>query len=97
MAARLGTDCAVANGAGLTVKVCNAITLASPPPIIVIPATYAGSEITPVYRIRANGLKCTRRDAGVLPRTVIYALRLSRALPASMSLVSCIGGIAHAV
>ncbi len=95
-AARLGADCAVAIGGGSTVGLGKAIALESPLPIIAIPTTYAGSEMTPIFGITENGIKRTGRDSKVLPRTVIYDPRLSRGLPAAMSFVSGINAIAHA-
>lgn len=95
-AARLGADCAVAIGGGSTVGLGKAIALESSLPIIAIPTTYAGSEMTPIYGITENGLKRTGRDSRVLPRVVLYDPRLSASLPAAISFVSGLNAIAHA-
>lgn len=95
-AARLGADCAVAVGGGSTIGLGKAIALESPLPIIAIPTTYAGSEMTPIFGITENGLKRTGRDGKVLPRTVLYDPRLSASLPVQMSFVSGLNAIAHA-
>ncbi len=95
-ASRLGADCAVAIGGGSTIGLGKAIALESSLPIIAIPTTYAGSEMTPIYGITENGLKRTGRDARVLPRTVLYDPRLSATLPARISYVSGLNAIAHA-
>lgn len=95
-AAAVGADCAVAIGGGSTVGLGKAIALESGLPIIAVPTTYAGSEMTPVYGITEDGVKKTGRDARVLPRTVLYDPELSRHLPLPMSIVSGINAMAHA-
>ncbi len=96
LAARLGADCAVAIGGGSTIGLGKAIALDSGLPILAIPTTYAGSEMTPIFGITEAGLKKTGRDARVLPRTVIYDPELTLALPPAMSVTSGINAIAHA-
>ena len=73
-ARRLGADCAVAIGGGSTVGLGKAIALESGLPILAIPTTYAGSEMTPIYGITEAGLKKTGRDARVLPRSGLNAI-----------------------
>ena len=48
-AQRLGADCCVAVGGGSTTGLGKAITLTSNLPILAIPTTYAGSEMTPIW------------------------------------------------
>lgn len=89
-------DCAVAIGGGSTIGLGKAIALESSLPIIAIPTTYAGSEMTPIYGITEKGLKRTGRDAKVLPKTVLYDAELSAGLPVDLSVVSGLNAIAHA-
>ncbi|WP_321794687.1 maleylacetate reductase [Caballeronia sp. J97] len=89
-------DCAIAIGGGSTIGLGKAIALESSIPIIAIPTTYAGSEMTPIFGITEAGRKVTGRDVRVLPKTVIYDPALSRGLPLGMSMVSGINAIAHA-
>lgn len=96
LAKKLGADCAVAIGGGSTTGLGKAIALDSGLPILAIPTTYAGSEVTPIYGITEAGLKKTGRDIRVLPRTVIYDPELTLSLPVSMSITSGINAIAHA-
>jgi maleylacetate reductase len=96
IAAELGADCAVAVGGGSTIGLGKAIALEAPIPIIAIPTTYAGSEMTPIYGITEAGLKKTGKDVRVLPRTVVYDPDLTMTLPLGMSLVSGMNAIAHA-
>jgi alcohol dehydrogenase class IV len=97
VAARLGADCAVTIGGGSTTGLGKAIALESSLPILAIPTTYAGSEVTPIYGITEAGLKKTGRDARVLPRTVIYDPLLTLGLPSAMTVTSAMNAIAHAV
>ena len=96
VARKLGADCAVAIGGGSTTGLGKAIALDSGLPILAIPTTYAGSEMTPIYGITEGGMKKTGRDLRVLPRTVIYDPELTLSLPAGMSVTSGINAIAHA-
>jgi alcohol dehydrogenase class IV len=96
VAQRLGADCAVAVGGGSTTGLGKAIALESGLPIVAMPTTYAGSEVTPIYGLTEGGLKKTGRDPRVLPRTVIYDPELTLTLPAALSVTSGINAIAHA-
>ena len=95
VARQLNADCAVAVGGGSTTGLGKAIALDSGLPILAIPTTYAGSEMTPIYGITEAGLKKTGRDVKVLPRTVIYDPELTLSLPVGMSVTSGINAIAH--
>ncbi len=95
-ARRLGADCAVAIGGGSTTGLGKAIALDSGLPILAIPTTYAGSEMTPIYGITEGGVKKTGRDTRVLPKTVIYDPELTLMLPLAMTVTSAINAIAHA-
>ena len=96
VARKLGADCAVAIGGGSTTGLGKAIALDSGLPILAIPTTYAGSEMTPVYGLTENGIKKTGKDFRVLPKTVIYDPELSATLPVDMSVTSGMNAIAHA-
>jgi maleylacetate reductase len=95
-ARRLDADCAVAIGGGSTTGLGKAIALDSGLPILAIPTTYAGSEMTPIYGLTEAGVKKTGKDLRVLPRTVIYDPELTLTLPARMSVTSGINAMAHA-
>ncbi|BAO89625.1 maleylacetate reductase [Caballeronia cordobensis] len=96
VAERVGADCAIAIGGGSTTGLGKAIALTSSLPILAVPTTYAGSEMTPIYGLTEAGLKKTGRDPRVLPKTVIYDAELTVSLPASLSVTSGINAIAHA-
>jgi len=96
-AKELNADCCVAVGGGSTIGLGKAIALTSELPILAIPTTFAGSEMTPIYGLTADGQKKTGRDARVLPRTVIYDPELLRTLPAQIAGPSGMNAIAHCV
>ncbi len=99
-ARRLSADCAIAIGGGSTIGLGKAIALQSsdahPMPILAIPTTYAGSEVTPIFGVTEGGLKRTGTDLRVLPRTVIYDAELTLSLPVRMSITSGLNAMAHA-
>jgi len=96
-ASRLGADCAVAFGGGSTIGLAKAIAMESWLPILAIPTTYSGSEMTAIHGITEAGIKRTGRDQGVLPRTVIYDPALTVGLPVAVTVTSACNAIAHAV
>lgn len=96
-AAKRGADCCVAVGGGSTIGLGKAIALDSGLPIVAVPTTYAGSEMTPIWGLTENRLKKTGRDSRVLPKTVIYDPRLTHTLPAEISACSGMNAMAHAV
>jgi alcohol dehydrogenase class IV len=97
VARRLEADCCVAIGGGSTIGLGKAIALDSALPILAVPTTYAGSEMTPIYGLTEGGLKKTGRDRKVLPRTVVYDPALTVSLPRHISGPSGMNAIAHCV
>jgi maleylacetate reductase len=96
-AERLGADCCVAVGGGSTTGLGKAIALTSNLPILAIPTTYAGSEMTPIWGLTESGVKKTGRDTRVLPKTVLYDPTLTLTIPALLSATSGLNAIAHCV
>lgn len=94
-AAELGADCTVAIGGGSTTGLAKALSLRHGLPSLVIPTTYAGSEVTPIWGLTEGGVKTTGRDPAVLPRTVLYDPDLTLSLPVAMSVASGLNAIAH--
>lgn len=92
-----GADCCVVVGGGSSIGLGKAIALNNPIPIIAIPTTYAGSEMTPIWGLTRDGRKQTGRDPVVLPRSVIYDPKVTTTLPADISAASGLNAMAHAV
>lgn len=95
-AARLSADLLIAIGGGSTIGLAKAMALETNLPILAIPTTYAGSEMTPIYGITQDGEKRTGKSRNVLPRTVIYDPELTVGLPVSISVTSSLNALAHA-
>ncbi|MFE2067084.1 maleylacetate reductase [Streptomyces sp. NPDC059467] len=96
-AREVGADGCLALGGGSTIGLGKAIALTTGLPVISVPTTYAGSEMTPVWGLTDNGRKRTGRDRAVLPRSVIYDPELTLRLPVDTSVTSGFNALAHAV
>jgi alcohol dehydrogenase class IV len=97
----LGADGAVAIGGGSTTGLGKAIALEAADdqarfPIVAIPTTYAGSEMTPIWGLTQSGVKKTGRDPRVLPAAVIYDPELTLSLPLGLTVTSALNAVAHA-
>ncbi|MDX8035900.1 iron-containing alcohol dehydrogenase [Lentzea sp. BCCO 10_0856] len=90
-------DCVVSVGGGSSTGLSKALSVRAGVPQIIIPTTYAGSEVTPVLGETASGLKKTRRDAAIQPDTVIYDVDLTLDLPIDVTVTSALNALAHAV
>ena len=90
-------DCLVAIGGGSTTGLGKAIALRTDLPQIVLPTSYAGSEMTPVVGQTSGGIKTTQSSPKILPEIVIYDVDLTMTMPPGLSATSGINAIAHAV
>lgn len=89
-------DCLVSVGGGSTTGLAKALALRTGLPIIALPTTYAGSEVTSILGQTEDGVKTTVRDAVMLPKVVIYDVELTLALPLDISITSALNAAAHA-
>lgn len=90
-------DCLVALGGGSTTGLSKALAWRTGLPQIVVPTTYAGSEATPILGQTEQGRKTTLRSPKVLPRVIVYDVDLTLSMPVSLSIVSGMNAMAHAV
>ncbi|MBP2479016.1 alcohol dehydrogenase class IV/protocatechuate 3,4-dioxygenase beta subunit [Crossiella equi] len=90
-------DCLVAVGGGSAIGLSKALALRTGLPQLVVPTTYAGSEVTPVLGQTEHGVKTTLSSPEVLPETVVYDPELTAGLPLALSLTSGVNALAHAV
>ncbi|OLP60589.1 maleylacetate reductase [Xaviernesmea oryzae] len=97
LVAEAEADCVVSFGGGSTTGLGKAIAYRTDLPQIVMPTTYAGSEVTPILGQTEAGSKTTVRDAKILPEVVIYDPALTLGLPVAMSVTSGLNAMAHAV
>ncbi|MEB3103692.1 iron-containing alcohol dehydrogenase family protein [Ferviditalea candida] len=70
-------------------------------PVIAVPTTYAGSEMTPVYGVTRlqNGVirKVTVKDAKVTPKVTLYDPELTLTLPPSITAGTGMNAVAHCI
>jgi maleylacetate reductase len=90
-------DCTVALGGGSTIGFGKAIAFSAGLPIVAVPTTYSGSEMTTIWGISEAGTKKTGRDPKVLPKSVIYDPELTLGLPPAVSAASGMNAMAHCV
>ena len=90
-------DGTVALGGGSSTGLGKAIAFRTDLPQLVIPTSYAGSEMTNILGETADGVKSTRRDARIQPESVIYDPDLLATLPPRFAATSGLNAIAHAV
>jgi alcohol dehydrogenase class IV len=92
-----GCDGTIALGGGSSTGLGKAIALRTDLPQLVIPTSYAGSEMTNILGETSGGAKTTKRDTKIQPETVIYDPDLLETLPDKFAVTSGMNAIAHAV
>lgn len=90
-------DCIVSVGGGSSTGLSKALAARANYVQVVVPTTYAGSEVTPVLGETEDGVKTTRSSPDILPDTVVYDPDLTLGLPTNMTLTSAVNAMAHAV
>lgn len=92
-----GCDGTIALGGGSSTGLGKAIAFRTDLPQLVVPTSYAGSEMTNILGETADGAKVTKRDAKIQPESVIYDPDLLATLPDQFAATSGMNAIAHAV
>ena len=90
-----GADIVVTLGGGSATGLGKAVAVTCSLPLIAIPTTYAGSEMTPVWGRTENGRKVTASDNRALPVAVLYDPALYRGMPARLAAASGMNALAH--
>ena len=90
-------DCLLSIGGGSVVGTAKAVAVEARLPIVAVPTTYSGSEMTPTWGLTEGGRKRTARSPDALPRVVIYDPELTITLPASVTAASGMNALAHCV
>ncbi len=93
----MGADCLISVGGGASIGLGKGIALETAMPIIAIPTTYSGSEMTAFCGITIDGVKRMHQSLNMLARTVIYDPALSVGLPVPVSAASAMNALAHCV
>ena len=94
---RLGADCTVSVGGGSTTGLGKALAFHLDLPNIVLPTSYAGSEMTNLWAVTRDNRKVTRRDNVVVPTLTIYDPELTLTLPPTFAAASGMNAMAQAV
>jgi maleylacetate reductase len=94
---KAGADCLLSIGGGSVVGTAKAVAVAARLPIVAVPTTYSGSEMTPTWGLTSGGRKRTERSVDALPRLVIYDPELTTGLPAAITAASGLNALAHCV
>ena len=99
LAAQRQVNLVVAFGGGSTIGVGKGVVLATGSPLIAIPTTYSGSEMTSVVGItdRTEGKKRLQKDPAVLPRLVVYDPDVTLDLSAELTAATGMNALAHCV
>jgi maleylacetate reductase len=92
-----GSDLVLSIGGGSTTGLAKAIGLSHGLPIVAVPTTYAGSEMTTIYGLTGERHKQTGKSAQVLPKVVVYDPLLTLGLPANVTGPSAFNSLAHCV
>ncbi len=90
-------DGTIALGGGSSTGLGKAIAFRTDLPQLVIPTSYAGSEMTNILGETQDAAKVTKRDPKIQPETVIYDPDLLATLPDRFAATSGMNAIAHAV
>jgi maleylacetate reductase len=90
-----GVDVLVAIGGGSAIGLAKAVAVETKLPLVVVPTTYSGSEMTPIYGLTSDNNKRTARDDHALPSAVIYDPRLLAGLPPAVVGPSALNALAH--
>ncbi len=90
-------DGLLALGGGSATGLAKAVAAETRMPIVAIPTTYSGSEMTAIYGITIGARKHPRESPHVAPLAVIYDPELTLSMPAELTSNSGINALAQAI
>ncbi|HEV2784214.1 MAG TPA: maleylacetate reductase [Actinophytocola sp.] len=90
-------DCMLSIGGGSVVGTAKAVAVEARLPIVAVPTTYSGSEMTPTWGLTVGGRKRTGRSPHARPRSVLYDPELTTTLPPGITAASGMNALAHCV
>jgi len=96
-AKEMQADCLVSVGGGASIGLGKGISLELGLPIVAVPTTYSGSEMTGYCGITIDGVKRMHTSLRMLAATVIYDPDLTLGLPVDVSAASALNALAHCV
>jgi len=96
-AREMDADCLISVGGGASIGLGKGIALETAMPIIAVPTTYSGSEMTAFCGITIDGVKRMHQSLNMLAKTVVYDPELSANLPVAVSAASAMNALAHCV
>jgi maleylacetate reductase len=94
---RLDADLLLPVGGGSSIGLAKAIARERGLPILAVPTTYAGSEMSPIWGLTEGHRKITGRDPRVQPRVVVYDPNTTLSMPQHLTATSGMNALAHAV
>jgi maleylacetate reductase len=90
-----GADVVVTLGGGSATGLGKVLAFTCDLPLLAVPTTYSGSEMTAIWGRTTAGRKHTAFDIRVLPRTVVYDPELCVGMPARLAAASGMNALAH--
>lgn len=90
-------DAVLSVGGGSVTGIAKVVARETGLPVVAVPTTYTGSEMTPVWTLTRGGHREGGSDPAALPRTVVLDPDLTDRLPRHLAVSSALHALAHAV
>lgn len=94
-AREVDADVIVTIGGGSATGLGKVLAFTCELPLVAVPTTYSGSEMTAIWGHTTEGRKHTAFDIRVLPRAVVYDPELCAGMPARLAGASGMNALAH--
>ena len=95
LACEMDADGMISVGGGSPIGIAKAVAIQRPVPMLAVPTTYSGSEMTPAWSVTREGTKKGGKSRDVVPRTVVYDPDLTDRMPREIAVTSTINAMAH--